>query len=670
MSCSRNEPSGLGAPWCLHREDYPTGNTEIHRSPKPNPSLKKSFASSPNILSSPRRFPHSAPTFGAPYIGTRKCEFFPTPHQQQRMPLSKFVFESVAVASAAGSVAKQSLAVVQNDVAGWWNQSFAKQHLARDEHVNMWSEMQHKAGRARAETPTAPKGATRNYSTLARVASGAFSSKGVDRACFRAFSTSTTAPGAQLTKPDLFVEDTVKRKKTARARKVIGTADKRDFEMSQSEVPSTRLARIFHYGTLAAGMGIGAATQGIKQYAQGQSGMTMASLFLSPANIERMAKKFSKMRGAALKVGQMLSFQDASILPPEIQQVLLRVQNLAHYMPPSQLERVMSKELGAEWRKRLFASFQDIPFAAASIGQVHDAVTRDLTPVVVKVQYPGVVDSIDSDLNNLLMLLTALSMLPQGLFLDRTIANARVELKWECDYIREAQNLVRFRDLLKDDPVFEVPRVLHNMCGEHVLTMEKMNGTEIVHGNWDQETKNWIASHIMRLCLLELKEYKFMQTDPNWANFLYNDKTKKIELLDFGAARDFSDEFVDGYVEILRGAVKKDRKKVEEYSKTLGYLTGLESPQMVKAHVDSVMVLGEAFAPNDQTPLFDFSNQTITDRVRDNIGLMLNERLTPPPEETYSLHRKLSGVFLLCAKLGATVPCAKLFKDIIGYEST
>lgn len=552
------------------------------------------------------------------------------------MSLSKSIFEAVAVASSAAGVASTAAKLLQKDTKRWWETSFLRQQTAHlDSNGQMWQELQSKSAGAR----------------------GAVSAKTQKR-------TYSTTPVASITSRRAYSTN----EKLQKNPRLVGEAEKPEFEMSQSEVPSTRLSRMFHYGSLAAGMGISAASSGLKHYATGnKSAPSLKLLFLSPGNIERMARKFSKMRGAALKVGQMLSFQDASILPAEIQQVLLRVQNLAHYMPPAQLESVMRTELGANWRKRLFASFEDVPFAAASIGQVHNAVTEDLTPVVVKVQYPGVAKSIDSDLNNLLLLLTASSMLPAGLFLDKTIANARLELKWECDYLREAQNLVRFRELLKDDSAFEVPRVLHKMSGAHVLTMEKMRGTEIVKGNWDQETKDWIATNIMRLCLIELKEFRFMQTDPNWANFLYNDETKKIELLDFGAAREFPDDFVKDYVEVLRGAVRKDRAAVEEYSKKLGYLTGLESPQMVRAHVDSVMVLGEAFAPAEDGKPFDFSDQTITDRVRDNIGLMLSERLAPPPEETYSLHRKLSGVFLLCAKLGATVPCEKLFKDIVGY---
>lgn len=583
------------------------------------------------------------------------------------MPLSKSIFETVAIVSSLGHVARGSVAVVQNDTTSWWNLSFIRaQTQSCDASQQMWTELYEKSHQARENTARKCSGSSASASPKLK---GSVASK-------RTYSTLSDNANARhslrrhyVTKN--IVED-VRRTKPARAKTVkprlVGAAETKDYELSQSEIPSSRLARIFHYGTLAAGMGLGAATHGLKHYAAGNTlQLTMKLMFLSPANIERMAKKFSQMRGAALKVGQMMSFQDLLILPAEIQQILLRVQNSAHYMPPGQLHRVMAAELGQDWKKKYFAKFVDVPFAAASIGQVHDAVTADLTPVVVKVQYPGVLDSIDSDLNNLLLLLTALSILPKGLFLDKTIANARVELKWECDYIREAQNLIRFRELLKDDPVFEVPRVLHQMCGEHVLTMEKMRGTEIVKGNWSQQTNDWIATNIMRLCLRELSEFKFMQTDPNWANFLYNDETKKIELLDFGASRDFSDAFVNDYVEVLRAAVRKDRKAVEDYSKKLGYLTGLESPQMTRAHVESVMVLGEAFAPQKDDKPFDFRDQTITDRVRDNIGLMLNERLTPPPEETYSLHRKLSGVFLLCAKLQATVPCAKLFKDIVGY---
>lgn len=346
---------------------------------------------------------------------------------------------------------------------------------------------------------------------------------------------------------------------------------------------------------------------------------------------------------------------------------MARVQNSANYMPRGQLERVMTKNFSKTWRTDLFSTFEDYPIAAASIGQVHAATLVDGTPVAVKIQYPGVAASIDSDLNNLTLLLTASRFLPEGLFLDKTIDNARVELKWECDYVREGKALTSFSGLLKDDPVFVLPKVIPSASTSQVLTMERMWGVEVTKGEWDQETKNWLASNIMRLCLLEIAKFKHMQTDPNWANFLYNEKTRKIELLDFGAAREYSSEFIENYLAVLRAAVRRDREACRVYSLKLGYLTGLESQAMLDAHIDSILVIGEPFSRSySGDEPYDFANQTITDRVRTNIGLMLRERLTPPPEETYSLHRKLSGAFLLCAKLNAQVPCQKYFEEIVG----
>lgn len=358
---------------------------------------------------------------------------------------------------------------------------------------------------------------------------------------------------------------------------------------------------------------------------------------------------------------------DSKVLPPTINTILQRVQDSADYMPASQRDQVLVSNLGQDWRE-LFTSFEERPFAAASIGQVHKATLKSNgKQVAVKIQYPGVRSSIDSDLNNLSLLLTASQLLPKGLFLDKTIANARTELGWECDYEREAKACIRFKEELLGDEkdIFLVPTVYAEASGMDVLTAEFMHGTGVTKiPNLSQQERDWIGTQILRLCLRELMEWRFMQTDPNWTNFLYNRQTKKLELLDFGASRDFPDEFVEPYVALLIAASKGDRDSCVKLSIQLGYLTGRESQEMLKAHVDSILTLAEPFLEN-APEIYDFENQTITDRVRSNIGLMLKERLAPPPEETYSLHRKLSGAFLLCARLKSKVNAREMFANSV-----
>lgn len=439
-----------------------------------------------------------------------------------------------------------------------------------------------------------------------------------------------------------------------------------------AKVPSSRIARLLHYGSLGAGLAWGAAGSYVR--GEGSSQGADGKQFMSDDNVRRLVDKLSTMRGAALKLGQFMSIQDSNLLPEQIEQVMLRVQNSANYMPAWQMEKVMREDLGSEWRTS-FSSFNDVPFASASIGQVHAATLSTDHPsplagqkVAVKVQFPGVRESIGSDLSNLRWLVSASALLPKGLFLDNTIRVMRRELDDECDYERERDMCKRFGTLLNGQGSFAVPRVVDALCSKRVLTCEMMKGRPLTQAaRYPQEKRDDIARAILELSLRELFSFRLMQTDPNWTNFLYNEQTGKIELIDFGATREYDKAFMDDWLCMLRAAIGGERQECVRWSERVGYLTGEETQEMRDAHVDSMIALGEPFRPDAPDP-YPFASQTITARVRAQIPLMLRQRLTPPPEPTYSLNRKLSGAFLLCARLKANVGCRSMLQDVTaGY---
>jgi predicted unusual protein kinase regulating ubiquinone biosynthesis (AarF/ABC1/UbiB family) len=237
------------------------------------------------------------------------------------------------------------------------------------------------------------------------------------------------------------------------------------------------MSRLALFGGMASGVLGGMLVDGALQVARGRR-PSASDLLLTPGNALRVTHQLAHLRGAAMKAGQLISMDAGEVLPAELTGILSRLREDAHPMPAAQLNATLKQQWGADWRSR-FAQFSATPLAAASIGQVHRARTLDGRELAIKIQYPGVRESIDSDVDNVGTLLRLSGLLPKGLDIAPLLAAAKQQLHEEADYGREGECLLKFRQLLEGSPEFLVPDLAADFSTEHVLAMTYVQGVPI-----------------------------------------------------------------------------------------------------------------------------------------------------------------------------------------------
>jgi predicted unusual protein kinase regulating ubiquinone biosynthesis (AarF/ABC1/UbiB family) len=296
------------------------------------------------------------------------------------------------------------------------------------------------------------------------------------------------------------------------------------------------------------------------------------------------------------------------------------------------------------------------PAAAASIGQIHRARTHSGRELALKVQFPGVARSVDSDVNNLASLLRRLEFLPVTVDIDAIATEAKRQLHRETDYESEARNLERYAKFVADMPAVVVPRIHRTLTTRRVLAMDWMDGDPLeglASEAVPQATRNAIARTLQELMFRELFEFRFMQTDPNVANYLHLPATQQIGLLDLGSVGEFPREFVERYRRVCRAVIAGDAEGVREAASEIGYIHPDDRPDRVQGVVAIIRLVCEPLAHRGP---YDFAGSGMMGRVRDlGLTVAMKQGLRSPPPETIFLHRKLLGTFLICARLRARV---------------
>lgn len=418
-------------------------------------------------------------------------------------------------------------------------------------------------------------------------------------------------------------------------------------------VPKGRLSRMARFGGLASGIAGNMLVDGAKTLAKGER-TTARDLLLTPRNAGKVADELSRLRGAAMKVGQLISMDGGDLIPPELADILSRLRQNAHSMPPRQLDTVLRDNWGRDWRRKV-RRFEATPMAAASIGQVHRAVALDGTELAIKIQYPGVRESIDSDVDNVATLIRVSGLLPKHLDVGFLLAEAKRQLHVEADYEQEGAFLDRYGAILSGDDRFLVPGRDEALTTKNVLAMTYLDGVAIERlGDLPQEERDRVTTLLIDLVLRELFDFRLMQTDPNFANYRYQRGTGKIILLDFGATREVPEDFTTAYRKLLRAGVEGDRDRIREAALAIGSIDETTPEDLV----DRLMVLFEmALEPFRLDGAFDFGTSDLVARLRDagvEIGEERKEGPMPPIDALY-IHRKIAGIYLLASRLEARV---------------
>lgn len=380
----------------------------------------------------------------------------------------------------------------------------------------------------------------------------------------------------------------------------------------------------------------------------------------------QIAETLGEMKGAVMKVGQIAS-QYKDVFPPEVATALEKLQKDAPAMPYAQIKRQVETELKAPIEE-LFKEFEEIPFAAASIGQVHKAVLLSGQKVVVKVQYPGVDANCDSDLKQVRMALKIAGVLNMSRELQEQLFNEiRKSLHDELDYIKEANNLRIFGAFHADDDGLIIPKVISSHSTKRVLTLtEEMGETLAVAATWDNEIKQKIATRLFHFSAGQLFELYRMHCDPHPGNFAFR-KDGSVIAYDFGGIRSYSDGEVQLFRRFALHAIRSDVTALEQDLISLGIRRD-----------DDAIVPGEFYQtwlaiglkPLSVAPYhegaFDFENSQVHHEAIAQMRSALKYfGQFQPSATTMMLDRTVSGQYWNLVNLGVTIDLSPLVNEYL-----
>ncbi len=444
--------------------------------------------------------------------------------------------------------------------------------------------------------------------------------------------------------------------------------------------PTSRSLKLFG---LAARVGTSEMAQSIKaKFSKAGDELTAGKLTARLDQAKWIAENLSQMKGAAMKVGQLLSIDAGDYFPPEAMAILAKLQSSAEPVDFDVVRKVLVEDIG----EKKLGDFEDLSViadAAASIGQVHRARLFG-KPVAIKVQYPGVAEAIDSDLQILKRVAKSfLGASGREMDMGPMFAEFRRVLEQEADYHAELQLMLEYRTNIRETsakqnrplwdaqfgPLYRVPEPIESHSGRRVLTMSWEDGVGIdtwLRSRPSVERRERVAHALLNLFCQEFFEWGLVQTDPNFANFLIAPDDALV-LLDFGATLRYEEEFRVRYRHFLKAMGSLDGDKIIREGEAFGLISERESVETKKLFAELLINSVEPFFASKQP--FQFDDSDYVKRSREagtKFGRSL--RFSPPPQRILFLHRKLGGIFNFVKKLEVRLDLTPYWHKMVGDE--
>jgi predicted unusual protein kinase regulating ubiquinone biosynthesis (AarF/ABC1/UbiB family) len=325
----------------------------------------------------------------------------------------------------------------------------------------------------------------------------------------------------------------------------------------------------------------------------------------------------------------------------------------------------VTRELGAP-PEELFAEFEPEAFAAASLGQVHRARLKSGEAVVVKIQYPGVEDTVDQDLKNVRALLATMERIGRDVMkqkIDATEVARELEdrLREELDYVNEARNLTRFRALFADDPEVEIPEPFPQFSSRRVLTMRALDGyplNDILAPGVDQELKDWVAVKYFQILWRQVFEFGVLHTDPHPGNYLVTHHPH-LCMLDLGSVRKFDEPIRRAYLDLAAAVLADDGPAMSDAFVRLGFLDPDDDPAPM------IRVMHIVFEPVLTDADYDPRQYHSVDRAMEVAQIGFEHRMFKSPGHRVFLLRALVGLEAYVQQLGTVTNWHRRFRECV-----